>query len=230
MLVLTAYCLCAFPTVEAKEFTPELQRSVLAATVRVVDRDGGNEATGVLVGVKDGEGYLLTAHHAVAKSGKVEILFFTDESYPKPSATVKASRVVFENADADLALLKVALKEVGGVPAPIPIRSEVPKEKEFVALSGGASGGRSPTLEVLNVRGRKLVQRRDGGGAFFWQTREAPTRGRSGGPMVDPSGNLIGIASGEQQEQGYFSHLDEIRGWLRKADEGKLRWLLEGKK
>jgi S1-C subfamily serine protease len=227
LLLCYCYCLCEFPTVETKEFTPELQRSVLAATVRVVV-DDGRKATGVLVGVRDGFGYLLTAHHAVEKSGKIEVQFFTAESHPKPSATVRADLVVFENPAADLALLKVSLKVVA--PVPIPIRAEGPKEKEFIALSGGASGGKAPTPQVVHVRGRKLVQRADGGGAFFWQTREASVEGRSGGPLVDATGCLVGIASGEQQSQGYFGHLDEIRAWLRKADDGKLRWLLEVKK
>lgn len=230
MLIFTAYCLCQFPIVEAKEFPPEIQRSILAATVRIVDRDSGREATGVLVGVRDGNGYLLTARHAIARSSKVEVQFFSAESHPKPSATVKANRVVFENPAADLALLTVPLKGVAPTPAPIPIRAEGPKEKEFLALSGGASFGKAPSLEVLRVRGRKLVQKVDGSSAFFWQTREAPVVGRSGGPLVDTGGTLLGITSGEQQDQGYFSHLDEIRAWLRKADEGNLRWLLEVKK
>jgi len=229
MLILTAYCLCAFPTVESKEFPPEIQRSILAATVRVVVEDG-REGTGVLVGVRDEVGYILTAHHAITKGGSIKVEFFTGESYPRPSTTIKADRVVFENPNADLAMLKVSLKKFDQAPAPIPIRAEAPKEKDFVALGTGATGGSAPTPQALHVLGRKLVQRKDESGAFFWQTREAPVQGRSGGPLVDAAGSLLGIASGEQKAQGYFSHLDEIRAWLRKADEGSLRWLLEVKK
>jgi S1-C subfamily serine protease len=221
--------LLILPLLETPEFSEAVQRRTLAATVRLVDREGEREASGVVVAIREQVAYILTAQHAVAKNGKFEVRFFTEKSYPKPAFSREANRVVMENATCDLALIQVDLKGIDTLPEVIPIRLDPVKEKEFLALSSGAAANTAPTLEKMHVRGRKLVKRKDGGTAFFWQTDEAPLEGRSGGPLVDREGKLIGITSGEQDRLGYFSHLDEIRSWLKKTDDGKFRWLVESK-
>jgi serine protease Do len=224
MLFLLFGC-CTFPLLETKDFSADLQRSTLAATVRVVENEKKSFGSGVLIGVRENQGYILTARHTITSRGRFEVQFFTEESYPKAAFSVVASRVIHENSDADLALLTIDLSDKK-FPSPLSVAMESPKEKEFSCLSCGGSLGESPTIETAVVRNRILLQRPNNSSAFFWQTKEAPVKGRSGGPLINTDGKVIGIASGEQEGQGYYTHLDEIRTWLRKTDEGKWRWLI----
>jgi hypothetical protein len=38
--------------------------------------------------------------------------------------------------------------------------------------------------------------------------------GRSGGPLVDKRGLLIGVCSGVSKDKAYFCHIDEINAFL----------------
>ena len=40
--------------------------------------------------------------------------------------------------------------------------------------------------------------------------------GRSGGPLLDADGRLIGVCSGTQEGMNYYTHPDEIRGALQR--------------
>ncbi len=46
--------------------------------------------------------------------------------------------------------------------------------------------------------------------------------GRSGGPLLDRDGTLLGIASGGDDRASYFIHLDEIRPFLKRNGLGFL--------
>ena len=226
MLIVAAYILATFPILESKEIPETVQRSVLAATVQILNPEAKKEGSGVLIGIREGQGFILTARHVVAEARQWEVRFFEDESYPKSVLRVGKTSLLIQNQDADLALLRVDLKGVKNLPKPLKIRKEALKEKEFLAFSSGGSGTASPTLEPLQIQGRKLLTRPDRSSAFFWQSREAPEEGRSGGPLVDLRGNLIGICSGKQEEKGYYTALEEIRSWLEKSDHA---WILEEK-
>ena len=55
-----------------------------------------------------------------------------------------------------------------------------------------------------------------------WETSQPPAQGRSGGPLLDRQGQLLGIGSGSSGGKGYFSHLDEIERFLKRNG---LQWL-----
>src|SRR5438477_471826 len=68
----------------------------------------------------------------------------------------------------------------------------VPGDRAFPALTVGCGNGGPPTCLATEVTGRKLVRKRGvEGAAFHWEVKGAPTRGRSGGPLVDRRGYLL---------------------------------------
>ena len=57
-----------------------------------------------------------------------------------------------------------------------------------------------------------------------WEAARPPAHGRSGGPLLDKHGRLVGLASGHDGKAGYYVHIDEIHAFLR---ANALRWLTE---
>ena len=66
------------------------------------------------------------------------------------------------------------------------------------------------------IRGTVLAQRPgEPIAARFWCGSRKPIRGESGGPLMNSSGQLFGLCSGAQGEQGFYCHLDDIHDFLR---------------
>jgi hypothetical protein len=59
-----------------------------------------------------------------------------------------------------------------------------------------------------------------------WQTEKTPARGRSGGPLLDRRGLLIGLDSGAGDGKGYYVHVEELHAFLKRNG---LDWLYEEK-
>jgi S1-C subfamily serine protease len=214
------------PTVPSRDFPDDLQwRAVLACT-RVSTTTGAyGNATGVTVGLKDGIAYVLTAAHAVAAPDAREAHYFTRDSYPARAKTFPKVAVALSLPAADVALLKVP---VGDWPAPVlqlarPGRR--PKAFPATALSVGCTDAGPPTCSAEVLRAKRLV-RRPGDVAFFWESEVMPRPGRSGGPLVDPNGRVIGLCAASQGGRGYYTHLDEILAGLKKNGDS---WLWDEK-
>ena len=67
---------------------------------------------GVVIGVKDGFAYLLTANH-VAASDRVEVRFTSRENYPRPAWYGDGAMVVARWPDPDLALVRFPVGKRG---------------------------------------------------------------------------------------------------------------------
>jgi len=200
----------------------EAQWNAVAACPRVATiARSGRVGTGVTVAVRDGAAYVLTAEHVVPGVEDRLVEFFNKDSYPKPASQHKAVEVVKQWTDPDLALLKV---EVGKGPIPalrLAGPGERPKRYPFAALSVGCTEGAAPTCRTERVLARRPV-RRPNEVAFFWELQTPSIAGRSGGPLLDRDGRVIGICVALQSGRGYFSHLDEIQAVLKRDD---LDWL-----
>jgi trypsin len=59
-----------------------------------------------------------------------------------------------------------------------------------------------------------------------WETAKTPAKGRSGGPLVDRRGYLIGVDSGAGDGKGYYIHIEEVHAFLKRNG---LSWLYEEK-
>jgi S1-C subfamily serine protease len=205
------------------------QWDALTACPRVVMGGVGAEtSTGVALAVKDGFAYVLTAQHAVSElASEREVHFFTRDEYPRPARRVRAVEVAARWANPDLALLKV---KVGSEPVPT-LRLAGPGQRPtaypFGAVSVGCSNAAAPTCRAEEVTAKRLARRPGGAIAFFWELSVAPVPGRSGGPLLDDHGRVIGICAAGQGVRGYYTHLDEILVALKRDGHG---WLWQGQK
>ena len=205
---------------QSKEFPDAMQWEALSKTARISGL-GGELGTAVAIGIRDGAIYFLTANHVVSGIGQRQLEFFTKDSYRDLD---KLKKQVYEGVEvslrisnADLAILRVNLRDrkaprIVELPQPW----DRPKQFPFKALSIGCDDGKSPTCRIEEILGKPLVRRTNEFGAFYWQSSVPSIPGRSGGPLFDSKGRLIGICTATQGGFGYFTHLDEIHAWLKK--------------
>jgi S1-C subfamily serine protease len=215
-----------FPALESGDFSPELQQAALAATVRVQNLTVGTTGSGVIVGVQGPFVYVLTAGHNVRAGKEFEVAAFAPDTYPKPK---QVSQVVVVKAESqgvkDLALLRVEMTEK--VAAPLQFRPK-PRDIGIAAKTGltvltvGCDDG-APTCRIETVDKATLFSREAGGEkGKLWEVSRAQAEGRSGGPMLDKKGRIIGICSGNNGARGYFCHIQEIETFLTRHRFGYL--------
>lgn len=215
-LLLVALTPAQFPVIESTEFPQPLQQTALAATVRVQNLTQRNNGSGVIIAVDGPFVYVLTAGHVVRNGERLEVETFTPETYPKATQVFRTVRVEAESQGVkDLALLRVT----AGAKVAQPLQAHpAPQEltkKNFDALTIGCSKGESPTCQIERVVAAKTVRREGKGDGYCWEVDRPQVQGRSGGPLLDRKGRLIGICSGNSGERGYFCHLREVDDFLK---------------
>ncbi|HMP76264.1 MAG TPA: trypsin-like peptidase domain-containing protein [Kiritimatiellia bacterium] len=146
---------------------------------RIPERLAGM-GSGVII-TKDG--YLLTNRHVVDGAQNIEVVMQGGEKY--------AARLVGEDPQTDLAVLKIEDSTRAEFPYLAPGNSDTLRVGEFVmAIGSPFSLSSSVTLGIVSQKGRAI-------GALpyedFIQTDAAVNRGNSGGPLVDMDGKLVGI-------------------------------------
>ncbi|WP_439621509.1 S1 family peptidase [Gemmata sp.] len=203
----------------------DVQWAALLASPRV-SSPGSADGTGVVVGTKDGFGYVLTAAH-VTQGDLVELKFTSRASYPKVAWFGDGAEVVARWPDPDVALVRFPLR--GHAPSVVTLAPALDRPKRFPvgALGIGIGGGPAATSVPNAIVGREYVKREGKGGAFFWRTEVPPEAGRSGGPLLDAAGRVIGIAVATRGGAGYYAHHDEIVAALRRDGYG---WLVTPRK
>jgi S1-C subfamily serine protease len=206
--------------VEAKDYPKAMQMKALAATVRIVNRSNQSEGTGVILG-RDRKGiYILTANHLVARSDRFEVDTYSEVSYPGPIKTYNKVKVVAQAKDVrDLALIRLETEDRPTGTIPLCPLNQLPASAKFEALSVGCGPRTAPLCLVEQVLKEKRIRRPPGRDtALFWETEIGQTPGRSGGPLLNPRGELIGLASGANEGKGYYSNVKEIQAWLKDVE------------
>jgi S1-C subfamily serine protease len=145
--------------------------------------------SGMLVSAR---GQVLTNEHVIAGSSRVEVELSTRARL--------TARVVYADPLLDLALL-----EIDGLPGelpPVELSGREPTPGEWVMAVGQPFGlGNTVTVGVISGLGRDHADlgrppglRPDGIWSFI-QTDASINVGNSGGPLVDPDGKVVGIAT-----------------------------------
>jgi S1-C subfamily serine protease len=212
-------------TIPSPDFSKELQQSAVVATVEVVNIRRHGVGSGAILGRSGPHVYVLTAAHVVQDADEVSVNTFSKTSYRKPEGTHRAKVVARSDRD-DLALIRYFSGDAApGVLKICPDRA-APDGKGFAALSVGCSSKKAPTCQAVSVAGKKLARKQgDKTAAWYWQLEEGLAKGRSGGPLLDKQGRIIGVASLVSGGRSYCCHLDAIHELLR---ANGLRDLAEG--
>lgn len=195
----------------------EAQWRAISATPRVVVGNKKFFGTAVVVGHRDGFAYLLTAAHVVDGVENLEFHFFTRASGHEPARKLKGGEVVLRSEKPDFALVRLKVEGARLPELPLAGPGQRPKRFPFAAVSVGCPFGGRPQAKMEEITAKLLKRFGETPEAFFWRTDDRPDKGRSGGPLLDANGRVIGLCAATQDEKGYFTHLDEILAGLKKA-------------
>ncbi len=136
--------------------------------------------------VYDQDGHIITNYHVVEDAEELSVTLADGESYP--------AEIVGQDPANDLAVIKI---DAETIPPPIPVGdSDGLRVGQFVVAIGNPFGlERTLTVGVVSSLGR-VIEGPDG--RFIGeviQTDAAINPGNSGGPLLDLSGNVIGVNS-----------------------------------
>jgi serine protease Do len=135
--------------------------------------------------VVDSKGFILTNRHVVEKADRIRVRFQDD-----PPGVQHDAKVIGTDQETDLAVIKV------DVDKPLPMakmgNSDSMQVGDWVLAIGSPFGqAGTVTAGIVSAKGRDIVPGRQF--QTFIQTDAAINPGNSGGPLVNMSGEVIGI-------------------------------------
>src|SRR5580700_551825 len=138
--------------------------------------------SGVIV---DAKGYIVTNRHVVEKADRVRVKLMDD-----PPGVLHDAKVIGSDQETDLAVIKIESEK------PLPVaklgNSDSMEVGDWVLAVGSPFGlSETVTAGIVSAKGRNIVPNRQF--QSFIQTDAAINPGNSGGPLVNMSGEVIGI-------------------------------------
>ncbi len=176
----------AGPQMSVKDVLAKVEPAVVTVELR---GGGGRLGTGTGV-IISADGEVLTNAHVVAGRGELTVTLFNDTRPRKAT-------LVGSDAANDLALLKI--EGASGLPTASLGDSDAAEVGDDVVAIGNALalvGGPTVTTGIISAKGRALGNL-DG----LLQTDAAINPGNSGGPLVDTTGQVIGINTAVLRDQ-----------------------------
>jgi S1-C subfamily serine protease len=201
----------------------ELLKLAIGATVRLTSREV--DGSGVILG-KDDENYLyvLTVWHAAKQDIEQVELFAITSLDAQPRLTLRGPEHFSKSEPRDLAILRVKIESGLEFESVQVVPNAHSKNIPSFAYSAGCSEGKFPTVLPERIIGCGRFRPSKSGApnavvsATMWTTNSPQQTGRSGGPLLDVNGRLLGIALGKEGTTGYYCHSGEIADYL--LDDG----------
>jgi serine protease Do len=173
----------------------QVEPSVVNITVRQGDRRlGAREGTGSGV-IVNTSGFIITNHHVVRRAADITVKLATGVEHQ--------ARVIGTDEETDLAVIKI------DAPAPLPVtrmgNSDRLKVGDWVLAIGSPFGlEQTVTAGIISAKDRIAE---DDSSPFqqFLQTDAAINPGNSGGPLVNLSGEVVGINTQIATLSGVFN-------------------------
>jgi len=207
--------IAASPAVKNDDFTAAIQEKAFETTVRLENVSRGIKGTAVRIADHRTGVYYLTAAHGVLKNDDVNLESFSANNPTQPKLVVKG-KVLECWPGFDLATIRADEPEPQALAKLCP-PDAVPVGKNVPLLTIGCSGANAPTIEITKGVRKEIVIPSENRAGAYWQAEKIPAQGRSGGPVFDVKGNLVGICSGTNSKDGYYVHIDDIRIALKKS-------------
>jgi S1-C subfamily serine protease len=179
---------------------------------------GEDEAAGQGAGfVLDGEGHVVTNAHVITEGRSADIKPARDVFVRFSDGNQVGAEIVGYDANSDVGLLKIDPSGLDLVPLKLG-RSGGVRVGEFVVAIGSPFGEeQSLSVGVVSSTNRTIEALTDFQIGDAIQTDAAINRGNSGGPLMDASGEVIGInsqirsSSGGSEGVGYAVPADTVR-------------------
>lgn len=173
----------AITTTEGQELSlQEIYQKVIPSVVSIINQTYSGEVTGTGI-VMSADGYIITNYHVISESASLEVLLQDDTTY---QATLIGS-----DETSDLAVLKI--DATGLTPAEFGDSDTLQVGDQVVAIGDplGTQLRGTMTDGIISAINRDLTY--DGRSMTLLQTNAALNSGNSGGPLVNMSGQVIGI-------------------------------------
>jgi S1-C subfamily serine protease len=204
--------------VENPQFPNARQQGAYEATVRTYHPASRSYGTAVAVARRGPAVFFLTAAHLVPEKAvpgrekedikKVELYVYTAKSHPK-LASLETAFVRARMPNEDLAVLEAVLPDFAGV-VPICPKGRFQLRLPMAVMTVGGSPDGPPEIQFDTVKEKKLLHKPDKTSALYWEADIPQQIGRSGGPMIDAQGHVVGIASGTWHGKGYYTYINEM--------------------
>ncbi|HEY0142683.1 MAG TPA: Do family serine endopeptidase [Thermoanaerobaculia bacterium] len=169
------------------------------------------------------DGYIITNNHVIEGATKVEVRYGSDEN-GDGGRTVSAT-IVGRDPATDLALLKI---DTGAQMPYIPLgdSDRLRKGDWAIAIGHPFQFENTLTVGVISAKGRSLgLSRQTQSFENFIQTDAAINFGNSGGPLLNISGEVIGINTairGGAQGLGFATPVNTAKTLLPQLKQGKV--------
>jgi putative serine protease PepD len=140
--------------------------------------------SGVII---DNAGHIVTNHHVIQDAEQLEVTLADKSSY--------IARVVGDDPNNDLAVLKIDVPKEKLSPIPLGISKSLQVGQKVLAIGNPYRLDRSLTTGIISSLGRSIPTENGRIIEGVIQTDAAINPGNSGGPLLNTSGEVVGINS-----------------------------------
>ncbi len=135
----------------------------------------------------DSRGYILTNNHVIEDAHKLEVTLSTGKKY--------TAKLIGSDPDTDLAVVKIDVPKEKLTVIPLGTSANLKVGQKSIAIGNPFGLGQTLTTGVISSIGRTMRSSTGSLVEDIIQTDASINPGNSGGPLIDSSGQLVGITT-----------------------------------